>query len=609
VFKSRFLDENALKALLIGLLEEKVVKKLLLIIFLLSLFASTIYLEGNLHKVNASAISQETLKSYELYNDGEGRTPSISWDGTKFTLTEDIEGTITLMSDGIILDGAGFTVKGQGDSNGIVTYDKNTVTIKNVSVKNFKNGILLGHYSPDAFMWYDPNPNRPTNCTISNCHVSNNNNGISITGGIKCIILGNQVSNNEKGITFFGVENFFRNNQMINNRINFEDITYEKSDVDSSNTINGKPIYYIVNKQNLTLPADASMVHLEGCSNIIVRNLVIKNAHYAILLFNSSNCKLYGNTLTDNEIGISLHDSNNNSIIGNKLLDNSKDAIEQFDSENTIITNNLIRDNGGGIDSSGYRAAGSRNVVISSNQIIANNGCGIQAGPECTIAGNYIERNGQHGISFWDISNSIITKNNITQNGEYGVSFQNAKNASIVGNNISKNKGGVEIGGVMSDISGCTIAENNFAQNTNLAIRIDGDFKDNRFYLNNFIGNNNGSVQVLIKPGIVWEDDEGYNPSFPQWATRYNAWDNGSVGNFWSDNNLTADGAVYKIADCNIDQHPLLSPMKMNVLDLPSTKVPQEMETASLQNIFIFVTFLPVIAIVGLVIYKKSKKR
>ena len=145
---------------------------------------------------------------------------------------------------------------------------------------------------------------------------------------------------------------------MKNNTINFEDNTYEKSDVDSSNTINGKPIYYLINQQNTTVPADASMVHLEGCSNIMVPNLDIKYTQTAISLFNSSNCKIYGNTLTDNEIGISLRNSTNNSIIGNKLLNNTDDAIEQYDSENTTITNNLIKTNGGGIDSSGYKVVG-----------------------------------------------------------------------------------------------------------------------------------------------------------------------------------------------------------------------------------------------------------
>jgi len=562
--------------------------------------------------------AQPLLISITADGNVEG-TSAIQRNGNVYTFTSNLEASIVIDASNIVLDGAGFTVKGRGDSIGIAAYDKNAVIIRNVTVENFQTGILLGHYSPDAFLWYDPNPNRPTNCTINNCHVSNNTNGISIAGGIECRIIGNQVTNNEKGITFFGSENVFRNNQMKNNTINFVDMTYEKSDVDASNTINGKPIYYLVNQQNKTVPADASMVRLEGCSNMIVPNLDIKYTYKAISLFNSSNCKVYGNTLTDNEIGISLRNSSNNSIIGNELLNNSNDAIEQYDSENNTIANNLIRANGGGIDSAGYTAGGSRNAVISSNQIIANIGCGIQAGTDCIIIGNYIEGNGQHGIYFWDISNSKVYKNNITQNRDCGLSFRTGRNASINGNDVSKNNVGVGIG----DPSECAITENNFAQNTNLAIRIDSDMKNNRVYLNNFIDNNSGSVQVSIKGRFVWKGDEGYNESsnvFPQFAASYNAWDNGTVGNFWSDHNSTADGAAYQIADRNIDHHPLLAPIEFCALELPSTEVPQELseltkspETKS-ENfptmIVVVMTLLVVLAVAaGLMVYFKKRKR
>jgi parallel beta-helix repeat protein len=600
-----------------GLLEDKAVKKLLMLIFVLALFASTIYVESNLPQTNAIALPQKTLQSYELYSDGGGSTQSIVWDGTKFILTEDVEGTITLMNDRITLDGAGFYVKGNGDLIGIATYDKNEVTIKNVKVENFQIGILLGHYSPDAFLWYDPNPNRPTNCTISNCQVSNNTNGISIAGGIKCKIIGNQITGNEYGIHFFGSENVFRNNQMKNNRFNFEDLTYGTSDVDSSNTINGKPIYYLFNQQNMTVPADASMVQLVNCSNIIIHNLDINCTYWAISLFNSSNCKIYGNKITNNQIGIYIGNSTNNSIIGNHILNNTDNGIEQYDSENMTIAHNLIKSNGGGIDSIGYSLAGSRNAVISSNQIIANSGCGIQAGAGCIIDGNYIEGNGQHGVYFWDISNSIVSNNTIGQNANSGIAFRTGLNALITGNNITKNNLGLEMG---DSLSKCTITENNFAQNTNLAIKIYGNVKENHFYLNNFI-DNNGSLQVSIKERLVWQGEEDYNESagFPQYIISYNAWDNGSVGNFWSDNNSIVDGAVYKIADRNVDNHPLLSPIEFSALELPPIEVSHELSglksqetgSASFPTVLILAIILPVIvitAVISLLVYFKKHK-
>lgn len=168
------------------------------------------------------------------------------------------------------------------------------------------------------------------------------------------------------------------------------------------------------------------------------------------------------------------------------------------------------------------------------------------------------------------------------------------------------------MGTVMGELSECAITENHFAQNSNHAIIVYCDIKDSRFYLNNFIDNNNGSVQVSIQGRFVWKGDKDYNASskvFPQYIPSYNAWDNGSMGNFWSDNNSTVDGATYEIAYRNIDRYPLRSPIEFRELEMPSIGVPQE-HPSSLSTVLVLATFLPVIAIVAtILIHKRLKKR
>ncbi len=121
-----------------------VVKRLLLTILIAILLISTSILCNNGILETTATTS---FLNYELYSNGGGSTSSIHWDGAKFTLTTDLEGTITLMSDDIVLDGADHTVTGKGDAIGIAVYDKT-----NVEIRNVKTGILLGHYSPDAFL-------------------------------------------------------------------------------------------------------------------------------------------------------------------------------------------------------------------------------------------------------------------------------------------------------------------------------------------------------------------------------------------------------------------------------------------------------------------------
>ena len=93
------------------------------------------------------------------------------------------------------------------------------------------------------------------------------------------------------------------------------------------------------------------------------------------------------------------------------------------------------------------------------------------------------------------------------------------------------------------------------------------------------------------------------------------------MGNFWSDNNSTADGAVYKIANRNIDYHPLLSPLEFSALEMSSTEVPQELSgltrsqetgSANFPTVLVLAIVLPVIAITavaGLLVYFTKRPR
>ena len=224
------------------------------------------------------------------------------------------------------------------------------------------------------------------------------------------------------------------------------------------------------------------------------------------------------------------------------------------------------------------------------------------------------------GFTSGTCQTQLFAKTILRKTERGGLCFRNGINVTITGNDISKNNMGIGMG--MGDLSWCTTKENNFAQNTNFAIIIYSDIKDSGFYLNNFIDNNNGSVQVSIKGRFVWKGDEGYNENstvFPQYAASYNAWDNGSIGNFWSDNNSTAQGAAYKIADRNIDNYPILSPNEFGAIELPSIEVPQELsgttqrqetESENFPTMIVIAVALIVVllAVAGLLFYLKKHR-
>ncbi|MGQ9461230.1 MAG: right-handed parallel beta-helix repeat-containing protein [Candidatus Bathyarchaeaceae archaeon] len=72
--------------------------------------------------------------------------PITTYDLVTYTLTDNITSSddgIVVESDNIIIDGAGYTVQGEGDGTGIELIERINVTVKNVIIKGFGYGIWL----------------------------------------------------------------------------------------------------------------------------------------------------------------------------------------------------------------------------------------------------------------------------------------------------------------------------------------------------------------------------------------------------------------------------------------------------------------------------------
>jgi parallel beta-helix repeat protein len=493
---------------------------------------------------------EEAPPGYRINSDGTYTAENLRRDGNVYTFIGDIQGTIVIERDGVVLDGAGYTLQGNGSSYGIWLQDRNNVTIKNLNIRNCGHGIRFSHYAPD---WHSGqiNPIYTTNCTIQACNITNNGYGITFYSCLNCSVLGNYMANNTYGIKFYGSGNTFRNNRIDGNQYNFWELDDGESDVDTSNTVDGKPIYYWVNQHNMTVPDDAGTVILKRCSGIRVQNLNLTRNGNGITLYYTNNSRISGNNISDNyRRGIAVWWSNNNSIIGNQIANNTGDGIEEYESESNTISHNLIKTNKGSGISQRYLVS---NDVISSNQIIGNQAAGISGGSNnCTITDNYVFENAASGISV--NSNCVVARNNITSNGPKTSAYQGSglifrSNCTITDNHISKNNRGIWT----YDGEGSIIAGNMVAYNNNEGIRFQGPAENNLIYRNNFIENNNGAQATVNDPAP-------------------NAWDNGIEGNYWSDYKSTP----YFINDKNQDNHPLIAPIEFAPLELPSVQPPQE---------------------------------
>ncbi|MCD6572467.1 MAG: right-handed parallel beta-helix repeat-containing protein, partial [Thermoplasmata archaeon] len=151
--------------------------------------------------------------------------------------------------------------------------NNNILTDNNASNNNY--GVLLSYSSNN-------------NLTNNNAN-SNNWRGISLSHSSNNILMSNNVSNNSEGIGLWhSTNNTLINNTMSGNMYNFGvhgwNLSHYIQSIDTSNKVDGKPIYYWVNEKGRIVPSDAGYVGIINSTNITVKNLNLMNNGHGVQL-------------------------------------------------------------------------------------------------------------------------------------------------------------------------------------------------------------------------------------------------------------------------------------------------------------------------------------
>jgi len=162
-----------------------------------------------------------------------------------------------------------------------------------------------------------------SNNVVSGNTVTGNGNAGMMIDASSNTITGNNVTDNGEGIYLGGSNNVLRNNRMENNGNNLNPSRGFPNDVDTSNTVEGKPVIYWVDQHSKTVPYDAGYVVLVNCENVTVEKLTLSYNGEGILLAYTTNSMITQNILTNMSKGIRFYGSSNNQIVGNNITNNS----------------------------------------------------------------------------------------------------------------------------------------------------------------------------------------------------------------------------------------------------------------------------------------------
>ncbi|MFW6176638.1 MAG: NosD domain-containing protein [Thermoplasmatota archaeon] len=349
------------------------------------------------------------------------------------------------------------------------------------------------------------------------------------------IIEDNIASNNKYGVFLYEAEKSkIKNNTFAQNSISIFGSNidhWNTHHIDSSNTVNDKPVYYWKNRTRGMVPSDAGQIILANCTGVTIEDQELSIVSTSIVLGFSNKNTIYNNTASSNIIhGIYLIESDNNIVMNNTVTSNNFIGIYTVNSNSNKIQNNIMSNN----DYGTY-------IVSSSNNIIANN----------TISSKLI------GIEIYNASdNNKIANNEVYSNYEGGIILrESCRNNLIKRNNITSEDEGIYLW--KSDSN--TIVENTVFKSS-YGIYLDSA-DNNVIYRNNLIDNEN----------------QAYDFSFD------NQWFNFDLqeGNYWSDyrgNDSDADGigdSPYdKIKTTDFygdskDEYPLIEPYQVGKNDTP----------------------------------------
>ncbi|MCW4028993.1 MAG: right-handed parallel beta-helix repeat-containing protein [Candidatus Bathyarchaeota archaeon] len=547
-------------------------------------------------------------------------TSNIRQDGETYMFTDDFLGPLYVEKDDIVIDGAGFTVTGRY-GRGIVLEGRQGVTLRNAQVKLdggymvdltnasdcvIESNILTG--TPEGIMFGPIGINflHSQGIVVKNNVLTNFFYGLSLQSTSGNTITNNVLTDGVLGIDLSQADDcLFRDNRLVNCDFGVGGLSGGAylNDLDTSNTVDGKPIYYFTNIQDQVVPTDGDTIVLANCQNIIIQdtspksinlfsthNVTISNVFLSdpstagIELVACTNINILNSNIDGSAIGIRLTNSSDNRIVDNTIANTRTRGLTLTNSDSNVIAGNTFTGNS--------QAVGQIGLTPSEGNLIATN----------TFTDN---------ANALTIQGATTIKDNTFQNNGVAISFSESSGSTITQNTFEGNRMAL----YFSSSSYNTIYRNNFLHNDRQVVDA-GENGTSTLSTTATVGS--GKVQLLA----AYVSGVNFFPP-PPLSTNY--YDYGAEGNYWidyapsdQDHNGISD-TPYTIYANNTDRYPLTKPVPIPmksadnyVLSTPNDILTKVNETPSGSELTFTLCVFAVLGAgfavgVGLVLYQKNQ--
>ncbi len=169
----------------------------------------------------------------------------------------------------------------------------------------------------------------------------------------------------------------------------------------TNNTVNGKPLYYVQNTQDMVVDTDAGQVILVNCTNITVKDLGLERLDFSVLLYYCKNCLVENVTINDSDGELILFFSENNTIQKNHIRNAMQGICFDLGAKNNLACDNDVSECKQGI------------TLLSA------------------CSGNTIRGNSIHQCT-WGLEISSLTKNAPSHDNLIGENVLNRNNVGII---------------------------------------------------------------------------------------------------------------------------------------------------------------------------------